>query len=45
MARICGAIISALDVVLAGAYGWTDYSPAMLDDEIVRRRLCRALKL
>ncbi len=29
----------ALDAVVAAAYGWADYSPAMADDEILRRLL------
>lgn len=31
----------ALDVAVAAAYGWADYTPAMPDDEI----LCRLLAL
>lgn len=29
----------ALDVAVAAAYGWADYSPGMTDDEILRRLL------
>ncbi len=29
----------ALDQAVAAAYGWTDYTPEMLDDEILRRLL------
>jgi hypothetical protein len=29
----------ALDVAVAAAYGWADYTPAMPDDEILRRLL------
>ena len=29
----------ALDAAVAAAYGWADYTPAMLDDEILRRLL------
>lgn len=29
----------ALDAAVAAAYGWTDYSPAMSDEEILRRLL------
>ena len=29
----------ALDAAVAAAYGWADYSPAMADDEILRRLL------
>jgi type II restriction/modification system DNA methylase subunit YeeA len=29
----------ALDAAVAAAYGWTDYTPAMPDDEILRRLL------
>jgi hypothetical protein len=29
----------ALDQAVAAAYGWSDYSPAMADDEILRRLL------
>ena len=29
----------ALDQAVAAAYGWADYSPAMADDEILRRLL------
>ena len=29
----------ALDTAVAAAYGWDDYSPAMADDEILRRLL------
>jgi type II restriction/modification system DNA methylase subunit YeeA len=29
----------ALDATVAAAYGWVDYSPAMADDEILRRLL------
>ena len=28
-----------LDVAVAAAYGWTDYTPEMPDDEILRRLL------
>ena len=30
---------SALDAAVAAAYGWADYTPAMPDDEILRRLL------
>ena len=30
---------ATLDAAVAAAYGWTDYSPAMPDDEILRRLL------
>ena len=30
---------AALDAAVASAYGWADYSPAMADDEILRRLL------
>ena len=30
---------AALDAAVAAAYGWTDYTPAMPDDEILRRLL------
>lgn len=29
----------ALDAAVAAAYGWTDYTPALPDDEILRRLL------
>jgi hypothetical protein len=29
----------ALDVAVAAAYGWADWTPAMADDEILRRLL------
>ena len=29
----------ALDAAVAAAYGWTDYTPAMPDEEILRRPL------
>ena len=29
----------ALDAAVAAAYGWADYTPAMADDEILRRLL------
>jgi hypothetical protein len=29
----------ALDAAVAAAYGWTDYTPAMPDEEILRRLL------
>ena len=29
----------ALDTAVAAAYGWADYTPAMPDDEILRRLL------
>ena len=29
----------ALDALVAAAYGWADYTPAMADDEILRRLL------
>ncbi len=28
-----------LDAAVAAAYGWTDYTPAMMDEEILRRLL------
>jgi len=34
----------ALDVAVAAAYGWTDYSPKMSDDEILRRLLAENLQ-
>jgi hypothetical protein len=30
---------AALDAAVAAAYGWADYTPAMADDEILRRLL------
>lgn len=30
---------AALDAAVAAAYGWADYTPAMPDDEILRRLL------
>jgi len=35
---------AALDAAVALAYGWTDYTPAMPDDEIQRRLLALNLK-
>jgi hypothetical protein len=34
----------ALDQAVAAAYGWTDYTPAMPDEEILRRLLALNLK-
>jgi len=34
----------ALDLAVAGAYGWTDYTSAMPDDEILRRLLALNLE-
>jgi type II restriction/modification system DNA methylase subunit YeeA len=34
----------ALDQTVAAAYGWTDYTPEMLDDEILRRLLALNLE-
>ena len=34
----------ALDAAVAAAYGWTDYTPAMADDEILRRLLALNLQ-
>jgi type II restriction/modification system DNA methylase subunit YeeA len=34
----------ALDAAVAAAYGWTDYSPAMPDEEILRRLLALNLE-
>ena len=33
-----------LDAAVAAAYGWTDYTPAMPDEEILRRLLALNLK-
>ncbi|MEQ1555495.1 MAG: hypothetical protein ABL915_01680 [Gallionella sp.] len=33
-----------LDAAVAAAYGWTDYTPAMSDDEILRRLLALNLE-
>ena len=33
------SIHQKLDAAVAAAYGWTDYSPAMPDEEILRRLL------
>ncbi len=33
-----------LDAAVAAAYGWTDYTPAMVDDEILRRLLALNLE-
>ena len=30
---------SLLDVKVAAAYGWTDYTPAMSDEEVLKRLL------
>jgi len=35
---------AALDAVVAAAYGWSDYTPAMPDDEILRRLLALNLQ-
>jgi hypothetical protein len=35
---------SALDATVAAAYGWTDYTPAMSDDEMLRRLLALNLE-
>jgi hypothetical protein len=37
--RLAGAGARALDAAVAAAYGWADYTPAMPDDEILRRLL------
>lgn len=34
-----GVAYKALDVAISLAYGWTDYTPEMADDEILRRLL------
>jgi hypothetical protein len=34
----------ALDTAVAAAYGWADYTPAMPDDEILRRLLALNLQ-
>jgi hypothetical protein len=34
----------ALDQAVAAAYGWEDYSPAMPDEEILRRLLALNLE-
>ena len=34
----------ALDAAVAAAYGWTDYTPQMPDDEILRRLLALNLQ-
>ncbi|MBN8558177.1 MAG: adenine methyltransferase [Proteobacteria bacterium] len=34
----------ALDALVAAAYGWADYTPAMTDDEILRRLLALNLQ-
>jgi hypothetical protein len=34
----------ALDAAVAAAYGWADYTPAMPDDEILRRLLALNLQ-
>ncbi|MCC7327152.1 MAG: adenine methyltransferase, partial [Burkholderiales bacterium] len=34
----------ALDAAVARAYGWDDYTPAMADDEILRRLLALNLE-
>jgi hypothetical protein len=34
----------ALDAAVAAAYGWADYTPAMPDDEILRRLLALNLE-
>ena len=34
----------SVDAAVAAAYGWTDYTPAMADDEIPRRLLALNLK-
>jgi hypothetical protein len=34
----------ALDAAVAAAYGWTDYTPEMPDDEILRRLLALNLE-
>ncbi|HEX6005616.1 MAG TPA: adenine methyltransferase, partial [Burkholderiales bacterium] len=33
-----------LDAAVAAAYGWADYTPAMADDEILRRLLALNLE-
>ena len=35
---------AALDAAVAAAYGWADYSPALADDEILRRLLALNLQ-
>jgi hypothetical protein len=35
---------AALDAAVAAAYGWSDYTPAMPDDEILRRLLALNLE-
>jgi hypothetical protein len=39
-----GLAHKALDQAVAAAYGWTDYTPAMPDDEILRRLLALNLE-
>jgi len=34
----------ALDAAVAGAYGWSDYTPQMSDDEILARLLALNLQ-
>ena len=36
---ILKGIHDRIDAEVAAAYGWADYSPAMADDEILRRLL------
>jgi hypothetical protein len=38
------AVHQALDQAVARAYGWTDYTPAMPDDEILKRLLALNLE-
>lgn len=38
------ALFQALDTAVAAAYGWTDYTPAMSDSEILRRLLALNLE-
>lgn len=35
---------AVLDAAVAAAYGWADYTPAMTDDEILRRLLALNLQ-
>jgi hypothetical protein len=39
LARAC----EAFDAAVAAAYGWTDYTPSMADEDILRRLLASNL--